>query len=316
MFICAELSIEIWPLLQSCADYRFWYILNDFDDAKRRFSEVHKLVARQAKSPHCMLCVSNVFKAHTASVQTCGTSILGSCGTNPKKFWMQPCATSGLEKDLMRSYSHVILISYMYCSHYWLMAEGPEPAPQMFGSMQIAISSYPSSKALSRWQIAQGQGGIKETLQGWTLHQSQCLEHKTSFTAPMDLLLICLMSEDVVYQYFSSVWCRLCLTCWYFVNSENQISKWEIDKIGHWQRHPRGWRYHWLNSTKVELLVAWSFHSLGAKVVFTKLSPRMLWRLERFYAVAMLWESCFPRCAVCHALGSAETQNTGWNMAE
>lgn len=23
-----------------------------------------------------------------------------------------------------------------------------------------------------------------------------------------------------------------------------------------------------------------------------------------------------PRCAVCHALGSAETQNTGWNMAE
>ena len=105
-----------------------------FYDAKHRFSEVHKRVPRQAKSPHCMFCVSNVFKAHTASVQTCGTSILGSCGTNPKKFWTQPCATSGLEKDLMRSYSHVILISYnlfMYCSHcgikqcYWLMAEGP-----------------------------------------------------------------------------------------------------------------------------------------------------------------------------------------------
>ena len=180
MFICAELSIEIWPLLQSCADYRFWWILKDFDDAKQRFSEVHKRVPKQAKSPHCMLCVSNVFKAHTASVQlTCGTSILGSCGTNPKKFWTQPRATSGLEKDLMRSYSHVILISYVYCSHcgikqcYWLMAEGPEPAPQMFGSMQIAISSYPSSKALSRWQTAQGQGGIKEMLQGWTLQKSK-----------------------------------------------------------------------------------------------------------------------------------------------
>ena len=60
----------------------------------------------------------------------------------------------------------------MYCSHCGIqMAEGPEPAPQMFGSMQIATSSDPSSKALSRWQTAQGQGGIKEMLQGWTLQK-------------------------------------------------------------------------------------------------------------------------------------------------
>ena len=134
---------------------------------------VHKRVPRQAKSPHCMLCVS-VFKAHTASVLTCGTSILGVWGTNPKKFWTQPCATSGLKAY---GCDRTPTWSYMYCSHrgihkrYWLMAEGSEPAPQMFGSMQIATSSDPSSKALSRWQTAQGQGGIKEMLQGWTLQK-------------------------------------------------------------------------------------------------------------------------------------------------